>query len=134
MRPELEALIKECEVAWPFGGHGQILHRVADELRRLAALEQAAQNNPSPASAWAQGYRDGINDEQESEAGFSAKVKPARVNPYTHPAPRKPMTKEQIDEARKALTVDLEDPPEPWAFWGGVRAAEHFHQIGETPC
>jgi hypothetical protein len=94
MRPELEALIKECEVAWPFGGHGQILHRVADELRRLDALEQAAQNNPSLASAWAQGYRAGINDERESEtnigaAGFGAKVEPARANPYTHPAPPK---------------------------------------------
>jgi hypothetical protein len=50
---------------------------------------------------------------------------------HTNPAPRKPMTKEHIDEVRKALTFDIEDLPEPWAFREGVRAAERFHDIKE---
>lgn len=58
--------------------------------------------HPAPsvpmAKAWAEGYRQGIEDERISEAnigiaGFGAKVNPSRQNPYsdTHPAPGVPV-------------------------------------------
>jgi hypothetical protein len=74
--------------------------RVNKRLDQLAAMLSAApsqqapvaQGEPSAAAAWAQGYRQGIDDERTSEAnigiaGFGAKVEPARQNPYanTHP-------------------------------------------------
>jgi hypothetical protein len=104
----------------------------AAELRRLAALEQAAQNNPSFASAWAQGYRTGINDERESEtnigaAGFGAKIEPARANPYTHPA-RKPMTR---DDMRKLLAEHFDNGDLTGDDFRLIRAVERFHDIKE---
>ena len=55
----------------------------------LYAIPPLAQPEPEPvASAWAEGYKAGIEDERSSEAnigiaGFGAKIEPARQNPYT---------------------------------------------------
>jgi hypothetical protein len=110
----------------------ELIAQAAAELRRLAALEQAAQNNPSFASAWAQGYRTGINDERESEtnigaAGFGAKIEPARANPYTHPA-RKPMTR---DDMRKLLAEHFDNGDLTGDDFRLIRAVERFHDIKE---
>lgn len=60
---------------------------MTDEIRKLRQQLAARAPDVSPAFAWHQGYRAGINDERTSEAnigiaGFGAKVEPARQNPY----------------------------------------------------
>jgi hypothetical protein len=55
---------------------------------RAALAETEPEQKPEPvAKAWAEGYRQGVQDERTSEAsigiaGFGAKVEPARQNPY----------------------------------------------------
>ena len=57
-----------------------------------ALAEQPAQQEPTVAAAWQQGYDQGVADERTSEAnigiaGFDAKVNPARNNPYSAKQP-----------------------------------------------
>ena len=72
----------------------------------IAKIERLAQPEQEPvALAWDEGYRQGVQDERTSEAnigiaGFGAKVKPARQNPYgITPPQRKPLTDEEIERA-----------------------------------
>ena len=62
------------------------------EVRSAIAKAESAVSEPATlAKAWADGYRLGVADERTSEAnigiaGFDAKVKPARNNPYGTPS------------------------------------------------
>lgn len=49
---------------------------------------------------------------------------------YTNPKPRHPLTEEQINDHRLALSCASEDLPDPLDFKQGVRAAERAHGIG----
>jgi hypothetical protein len=101
--------------------YSDAVDRFVKEREKVFALEQAAEPVAAPAGHFF------VNDYgrwEESSSGVGTPL-------YTHPAPRKPMTKKQIDEVRNALTFDIEDTPEPWAFREGVRAAERFHDIKE---
>ena len=72
----------------------------AIEMSLLVERHTLSQQPATPepvAKAWADGYRQGIEDERTSEAnigvaGFGAKVNPSRENPYgtTRPAPGVP--------------------------------------------
>lgn len=73
--------------------------KAIDAINALrTAIQQASTAESGPvARAWAEGYRQGIEDERISEAnigiaGFGAKVNPNRENPYanSHPAPGVP--------------------------------------------
>lgn len=47
----------------------------------------------------------------------------------TPPAPKQPMTDQQINRLRKCVCEGLDDLPEPWSFRQGVRAIEAHHGI-----
>lgn len=89
----------------------------AYQLMREVLAEQPA---PVAATAWQQGYNQGVADERTSEAnigiaGFDAKVNPARNNPYTTPQAqpaREPLTNDQIDKAAMKLAECMDYP---WA-------------------
>ncbi len=92
--------------------HVQASHDEIAAMLSAAPSRQApvAQGEPSAAAAWAQGYRQGIDDERTSEAnigiaGFGAKVEPARQNPYANTTPQQasePMT-DELESALEAL-------------------------------
>jgi hypothetical protein len=122
--PSAEWLANECIRQSEEGNYERALFlRCGEALRRLAAIEQAAEP-----VAW----RWGVPKLKGYEWRYTrTKTKSDAIPLYTHPAPRKPMTDEQIKSARIALPFDIEDTPEPWAFREGVRAAERFHDIKE---
>lgn len=93
---ELQSAIGQAEQALSMGGIGQAMFATTEPVGARDALTHPAPSVPM-AKAWAEGYRQGIEDERISEAnigiaGFGAKVNPSRQNPYsdTHPAPGVP--------------------------------------------
>lgn len=104
-------------------------------------IEQpAAQDEPSAAFAWHQGYRAGINDERTSEAnigiaGFGAKVEPNRQNPYAHITRQQPASKPMTDEQARGLAESFSWGTDDIAGTEGrihvIREVERFHKIKE---
>jgi hypothetical protein len=109
-------------------------------LSAAPSQQAPVQGEPVAAAAWAQGYRQGIDDERASEAnigiaGFGAKVEPARQNPYTYTTTQqasKPMTWDEVKKTiRDAHHI-------AWSKYGRMasdeeicRAVERHHKIGE---
>jgi len=104
----------------------ELIAKAAAELRRLDALEQAAEP-----VAW----RWGVPKLKGYEWRYTlTKTKSEAIPLYTHPAPRKPMTDEQLSRKAQALSVavvGLSDNHFADGFVSGFRAAERFHQIKE---
>lgn len=87
----------ELTVGQRYTNSGQQLLEAIEALRTAITQASTAESGPV-ARAWAEGYRQGIEDERISEAnigiaGFGAKVNPNRENPYanSHPAPGVPV-------------------------------------------
>jgi hypothetical protein len=85
----------------------ELIAKAAAELRRLAALEQAAE----PVKC------------QPSDFCMAQHVKL-----YTHPAPRKPMTREDM---RKLTKEHFDNEELTGADFSLIRAVERFHKIEE---
>ena len=83
-----------------------------------APLYLAPQALPAAADAWAEGYKQGVQDERTSEAnigicGFGGKVEPARENPYGTAPPAAvpaanvtPMRQPRADLARLVESIN----------------------------
>jgi hypothetical protein len=120
--PSAEWLANECIRQSEEGNYERALFlRCGEALRRLAALEQAAEP-----VAW----RWGVPKLNGYEWRYTrTKTKSDAIPLYTHPAPRKPMT----DEQATGLMQELKNSRLPgcWGWIDVIRAVERFHEIKE---
>jgi hypothetical protein len=124
-------------------------------LSAAPSQQAPVQGEPSAAVAWAQGYRQGIDDERTSEAnigiaGFGAKVEPARQNPYANTTTQQasePMTSEELWPIVSTARVELFDLAQQWSdnkihsyqfaaqaeqiVGTAIREAERHNRIGQ---
>jgi hypothetical protein len=94
----------------------------AAELRRLAALEQAAEP-----VAWGH-MRNGVIRDCIAPGEVGAEY---NIPLYTHPAPRKPMTANEIWNADEIMSVNADAQISFVHIQRFVRAVERFHDIKE---
>jgi len=103
----------------------ELIAKAAAELRRLAALEQAAE--PVMIYHGRCTIDCGEHGHQDVEM---LKMIPAGSKLYTHPA-RKPMTREQASNLMRELNEQHCEGSRCWGWIDVIRAVERFHDIKE---
>jgi hypothetical protein len=105
----------------------ELISKAAAELRRLDALEQAAE---PVAYVVAAQYEDGSHAGHRLEwrGRNEANDLPEGTALYTHPAPRKPMTREDM---RKLLAEHFDNGDLTGDDFRLIRTVERFHKIEE---
>lgn len=118
---------KAEELASLYERSGEPFHKeTAAELRRLAALEQAAEPVIYQFQAQDGTWRDFI-DQRHYQNTVDDGRWPIRAL-YTHPAPRKPMTQADM---QKLLSEHFDNDELTGADYKLIRAVERFHGIKE---
>lgn len=121
----------------------RLIRRVTELEARIAELEA----RPNAADIFKEWVRNGevdgraagaLYDQERRIAELEAQLEAigaggvSALRPCLHqiaePA-RVPLTDAQIKSGRRTLPYDIEDAPEPWAFFEGVRFAELHHGI-----
>jgi len=114
-----------------------VILKAASELLRLAVLEHACahylKEGETPSERIARELADNqslcrlLAEERTEAAALRARIAELEA---TQPE-RQPLTDDQINDGRRALRLEPDDLPEPWAFLQGVRFAEAAHGIKE---
>ena len=120
---ELAKLADKVSLIYKDTQHSVLFSAIAAELRRLAALEQAAE----PVAVF-----------KEDKSFGHVEFIPFQGPPlkegdklYTHPAPRKPMTQ---GDMRKLTKEHFDNDVLTGDDFRMIRAVERFHQIEDKPC
>jgi hypothetical protein len=110
--------------------YSDAVDRFVKEREKVFALEQAAE---PVAYVVAAQYEDGSHAGHRLEwrGRNEANDLPKGTPLYTHPAPRKPMTR---DDMRKLLAEHFDNDELTGADFSLIRAVERFHKIEDKPC